>query len=71
MRNELIKYIKHKPTIRIIYIDDKGNVSKRLVRVIKINSSTFTAYCYLRGARRTFKFNNVLAVVPATERVAI
>ena len=71
MRNELIKYIKRKPTIRIIYIDDKGNVTKRLVRVITINSSTFTAYCYLRNSRRTFKFNNVPAVVPATERVAI
>lgn len=71
MRNELIKYVKRCPTLVIMYIDDKGNITKRTVRVLKMNSSTFTAYCYLRNARRTFKINNLLAIIPITERAVI
>ena len=71
MRNQLIKYVKHNPTIRIMYISDDGTVTQRLVRVIKINSSVFTAYCHLRKARRTFKFDNVLAIVPIYERAVV
>ncbi|MFD2133085.1 transcriptional regulator [Pseudogracilibacillus auburnensis] len=71
MRNELIKYVKRCPTLVIMYMDDKGIITKRTVRVLKMNSSTFTAYCYLRNARRTFKINNLLAIIPITERVVI
>lgn len=71
MRNELIKYIKRSSTIKVKYIDDSGNVTKRTVRVLKVNSSTFTAFCYLRGSRRTFKLDNLLAVVPIYERIVV
>ncbi len=71
MRNELLKYVKLSKTLQIMYMDDKGTVTKRTVRVLKINSSTFTAYCYLRESRRTFKFNNLLAVVPLKERAVV
>ncbi|MBO1005241.1 transcriptional regulator [Pseudogracilibacillus auburnensis] len=71
MRNELIKYVKRCPTLVIMYMDDKGIITKRTVRVLKMNSSTFTAYCYLRNARRTFKINNLLAIIPITERAVI
>lgn len=71
MRNELIKYVKRSSTVRIMYMDDSGNVTKRTVRMLKINNSTFTAFCYLRGARRTFKIDNLLAVVPVIERAVV
>ena len=71
MRNELMKYVKLSRTLQIMYMDDKGKVTKRTVRVLKINSSTFTTFCYLRGSRRTFKFNNLLAVVPVKEREVV
>lgn len=72
MRNELIKCVKRSSTIRIMYMDDSGNVTKRTVKVIKINSTTFKAFCYLRGARRTFKIDNLLAVVSvANEKVVV
>lgn len=71
MRNELLKYVKRSHTLQIMYIDDQGNITKRTVRVIKINRSTFTAYCYLRKSRRTFKINNLLAVVPVKKSVAV
>ncbi len=71
MRNELIKCSRCSRLIRIMYMDDSGNVTKRTVRALKINSSTFSAYCYLRGAKRTFKVNNLLAVVPIYERAVV
>lgn len=67
MRIELIKCAKRSGLLQIVYMDDKGKVTK----VIKINSSTFTCFCYLRRSRRTFKINNLLAVVPKTERVVV
>lgn len=69
MRNELISAAKRSNLLEIIYQSNNGNVTKRTVRIIKINSSTFTAYCFLRKGRRTFAINNLLAVVPKAERV--
>lgn len=71
VRNELIKYVRRNSTIRIMYIDDSGKVTKRTVRVLKINSNTFTALCYLRGAKRTFKIDNLLAIVSANAERAV
>lgn len=71
MRNELIKSVKRSRTLTIMYVSDNEEITKRTVRVLKINSSTFTAYCYLRKSRRTFKIDNLLAVVPITERAVI
>ncbi len=71
MRNELIKCAKRSRLLQIVYMDDKGKVTKRTVRVIKINSGTFTCFCYLRRSRRTFKINNLLAIVPKIERVVV
>lgn len=72
MRNELIKCVRRSSTIRIMYMDDDGKVTKRTVRVLKINSTTLKAFCYLRGSRRTFKIDNLLAVVSvSSERVVV
>ena len=71
MRNELLKYAKRSSTTRVMYMDDSGNVTKRTVRMLKINSDKFTDFCYLRGARRTFKIDNLLAVVPIYERAVV
>ncbi len=71
VRNELIKCARRSSTIRIMYMDDSGNVTKRTVKVLKINNSTFKAFCYLRGSRRTFKIDNLLAVVSVNNERAV
>ncbi|HLQ95464.1 MAG TPA: transcriptional regulator [Pseudogracilibacillus sp.] len=71
MRNYIMKYAKITLKLQIMYISDSGKVTKRTVQLIKINSSTFTAYCFMRKARRTFKFSNVLAIVPVYEREVV
>ena len=71
MRDELIRCVKRSRVLQIVYMDDKGVATKRTVRVIKINSSTLTCFCYLRRSRRTFKINNLLAIDPKVERVVM
>lgn len=50
--------------IELMYLDSKGNISKRRVKVLKIQGDTFQAFCFKRNAKRTFIFENVLAFVP-------
>lgn len=69
MRKELLFAAKRSKLLQIIYISNSGKTTKRTVKLIKINNSTFTGYCFLRKERRTFAINNLLAVVPLTERV--
>lgn len=71
MRNELMKAAKRSNLLEVIYQSNSGKVTKRTVRIIKINGSTFTAYCFMRKARRTFVINNLLAVAPVSERVVV
>jgi len=51
-------------SLDIIDIAKDGAVSKRRVKVLRINQDSFQAYCFLRGSERTFRFDNVLALVP-------
>ncbi len=69
MRKELLFAAKRSGLLEIIYVSNSGKTTKRNVKLIKINNSTFTAYCFMRKERRTFAINNLLAVVPLTERV--
>lgn len=55
-------------SLQMIYQSDDGRITKRRIKVLKINGATFQAYCFLRGSRRTFKFNNVLALVPLIQK---
>lgn len=50
----------------MIYIANDGAISKRRVKVLRINQDSFQAYCFLRGSKRTFRIDNVLALVPVT-----
>ncbi len=69
MRKELVFAAKRSQLLEVIYVSNNGNTTKRTVKLIKINNSTFTAYCFLRKERRTFAINNILAVVPLMKRV--
>ncbi len=72
MRNELIKWVRRSSTIRIMYMmDDSGNVTKRTVKVLNMNSCTFKVFCYLRGSRRTFRIDNLLAFVSVNNEKAV
>ncbi|HLR81254.1 MAG TPA: transcriptional regulator [Bacillota bacterium] len=73
MRNELIKCMKYNNLMDMIYMTNDGHITKRRIRAIKINGAYFQAYCYLRRSVRTFKYCNMLALVPVikTERMVV
>lgn len=66
MLNTIRKSIICNQPLDMIYVSSDGQITKRRVRVYKCDKDFFTAYCYLRSSTRTFKADNVLAVVPVT-----
>lgn len=68
MRNQLIKSIRFNESVDMMYMAASGKVTKRRIRVLKVGEGAFQAYCYLRGAKRTFRIDHVLALVPIFEK---
>src|SRR5699024_510273 len=73
VRNELIKCMKYNNLMDMIYMTNDGHITKRRIRAIQIHGAYFQAYCYLRRSVRTFKYCNMLALVPVikTERMVV
>lgn len=66
MKNSIIKVMKQNQIITMIYISKSGAITQRRVKILKLTNNTFTAYCYIRRAKRTFYIDNVLAINPVT-----
>jgi predicted DNA-binding transcriptional regulator YafY len=62
MHDNLTRYIGH--VIRMTYIDGKGSITDRRIRVISVDDDRLKAFCLIRRAPRVFKLGNVLAVMP-------
>lgn len=68
MREELLKCMYKNQLAELIYMSQDGKITKRRVKVYKIDEQHFQGYCLLRRATRTFNYNNVLALVPVIEK---
>ena len=68
MRNQLLNSRDYNETLEMMYIDQNRIVSKRKILVLQVGDVSFRAYCYLRKSKRTFKIDNVLALVPVMTR---
>ncbi|MEK3996657.1 transcriptional regulator [Psychrobacillus sp. FSL K6-2365] len=64
MRINLMKCMERNQLVEIMYMDSKGNISKRRVEILKFQGDTFQVFCFKRNAKRTFIFESVLACVP-------
>ena len=64
MRINLMECMERNQLVEVMYMDSKGNISKRRVKVLKIQGDTFQGFCFKRNAKRTFIIDNVLAFVP-------
>lgn len=64
MRISLMKCMERNQLVELMYMDYKGNISKRVVKLLKIQGDTFQGFCFKRNAKRTFIIENVLALVP-------
>lgn len=70
MRKELFKCMHKSRLAELIYMSQDGKITKRRVKVYKVDEQHFQGYCLLRRATRTFNHNNVLALVPVIEVVS-
>jgi len=68
VRKTLERAVKYGELLDMVYMAGDGKISKRRVKVLQVGESSFRAYCHLRGSRRIFAINNVLALVPIIER---
>ena len=68
MRNQLMKSKTFNQSLDMMYIANDGAISKRRIKVLRVNEDSFQAYCFLRRAKRTFRIDNVLALVPVILR---
>lgn len=48
--------------IQIIYINNKNQITQRVIKVSKVTDTSVKAYCYRKRQFRTFKLENVLSV---------
>jgi len=68
---EVEKVMKYSDHLEMIYMTNDGMISQRRIKILKVNRGSVHAYCYLRGANRTFKIENILALVPANIRKGV
>ncbi|MDZ5712227.1 transcriptional regulator [Jeotgalibacillus haloalkalitolerans] len=68
MREQLMKYQQQNHTVKMIYMDKSGQCSERKIRIRNLHNTSFTAFCFKRGAVRTFQYDNVLSIVPVIKR---
>lgn len=68
MNTLLNKSVSTGITLEMIYMDSKGNLSQRQIRVLEINDSSIKAFCYSKNQRRTFKLEQILSILPVNNR---
>ncbi|SDJ52850.1 hypothetical protein [Salimicrobium halophilum] len=57
-----------KQNLEMVYMDGKGRMTQRIVRVVAVREETILGYCYWRKQVRSFKRDNILSVYPVEER---
>ncbi|MCL1699626.1 transcriptional regulator [Lysinibacillus sp. Bpr_S20] len=68
MKEQLIKAMQRNQFLNMMYMAKDGQVSKRRIKIIKIGSDSFQAYCFNKQAKRTFIIDSVLVVVPVLHK---
>jgi hypothetical protein len=49
----------------MMYIAKSGEITKRRIKVLKVDNDSFKAYCF---SKHTFIINNVLALKPVVQK---
>ena len=68
MNEVILKSMKSGQIVEVMYMAKNGQVTKRRLKVIKLQGDSFQAYCFLHNTKRTFKVDNVLALIPITRK---
>ncbi|MFD2924148.1 hypothetical protein [Halobacillus naozhouensis] len=55
--------------LEMIYLDSKGEMSQRIVRVVHVREDDLLAFCNSRRKVRTFKKENILSIARVRKKV--
>ncbi|MEK4922046.1 hypothetical protein MKX67_09055 [Cytobacillus sp. FSL W7-1323] len=64
MKGLLIRGVNNKEELEMIYLDNKGDISQRRIKILAVYEDYFRAYCFTKRQQRTFKVSNVLSIGP-------
>lgn len=62
MKKQLTKALNRSQLVDMVYMAKSGEITKRRLKIIKVSDDSFQAFCFTRYAKRTFIFDNILAV---------
>jgi predicted DNA-binding transcriptional regulator YafY len=68
VRGLLLNALAANEPVEIIYLNEKGQLSQRVVVLEAIEGTYIKAFCKLRNQRRVFKLSNILSIRLAKER---
>lgn len=68
MRILLEKCFSRSQVVEVIYLSKSGEISKRRVKILKIQGDSFQGFCFTKSAKRTFLIDNILACVPVIHK---
>ncbi|WP_047374865.1 hypothetical protein [Exiguobacterium sp. ZOR0005] len=68
MRDELLRDMRIGRLVELMYIDRLGVISKRRVKLLKLQGERVIAWDVTKRARRSFYIDRVLACLPTIER---
>lgn len=68
MRQEVMRWMRNGQVVEMVYIDRNGVISKRRVKLMKLQGDRLVAWDIRKKARRTFCMKRVLACLPTIER---
>ncbi|MFF2755088.1 transcriptional regulator [Psychrobacillus sp. NPDC058041] len=68
MKESLLKTMRYGQLMDVMYLSRSGEVTKRRIKVLKLQGESFQAYCFTRHAKRTFLIENILACIPVMNR---
>ncbi|MGE7024516.1 transcriptional regulator [Solibacillus cecembensis] len=68
MKNKLIKVMQRNQLVDMMYVAKDGSITKRRIKIVKMIGDKFQAFCFTKQAKRTFIFDNVLAIAPVAHK---
>ncbi|TFB15096.1 hypothetical protein E3U55_12655 [Filobacillus milosensis] len=60
----LIRAKENKQRLEMIYVNEQGEYSQRIIRVMKIYEHYILGFCYTKRAVRQFKKDQILSILP-------
>lgn len=54
--------LEEETCIDMIYMNQQGELTQRIIKVLEIQEHHIKAFCFMRKVKRTFKKENILSV---------